>query len=425
MSSSISDSYRPISRPRTRYPLFVPTVALRTLGCRLNQAESDEILIALADRGIAVDDEDPEIVVVNTCTVTTEASSASRKLIRRSVRDHPGSMVVVTGCYAVAHEEEVRAMSGVTTVLPAKETLPEAVADQVDVAVPFEFEGPRRNLRVQKGCDELCTFCIVPLTRGGLESRPLAEAFAHARRLVASGATELVLSGVHLGTYGQGTGDNLVALIERLSTIDGLERIRLSSIEATHVDAPLLELMAAESKLCRHLHLPLQTGSEATWDRMQRPGTLTRFLDTARAARATVPGIAITTDIMVGFPGEDDAAFRRTLDVIEHIGFEKLHVFRFSAREGTPAAEYPDQVPHDLRRERSKVVRDLGDHIRRRWLDSLVGARVNVLVERVTPSVGHTDTYAMVRFDGPAVGGEVVEVDISSRNRGTLIGSRW
>jgi len=316
-------------------------------------------------------------------------------------------------------------MAGVTAVLPVKETIPETVAEQIEAAVPFEFEGPRRNLRVQMGCDELCTFCIVPTTRGTLESRPPAEAVAYAERLVASGASELVLSGVHLGTYGRETSHDLVALTERLSTIEGLQRIRLSSIEATHVGGRLLEEIATNPKVCRHLHLPLQTGSEDTWERMRRPGSLSRFFDVAEAARELIPGLAITTDVMVGFPGEDDAAFRRTLDVIERVGFEKLHVFRFSARKGTPAAEYPDQVPHEIRRERSKIVRNLGDRIRRDWLDSLVGSHVEVLVEKSTPAgpIGHTDTFAMVRFEGSAAIGRLVKVDVSSRDRGTLVGS--
>jgi threonylcarbamoyladenosine tRNA methylthiotransferase MtaB len=393
----------------------------------LNQAESDEILIALADRGMAIDEISPDIVVVNTCTVTTEASSASRKLIRRAVRDHPESRVVVTGCYAVAHEDEVRAMAGVNAVLPLKESLAGVVADQVEAApVSFEFEGPRRNLRIQSGCDEQCTFCVVPTTRGAVSSRRLDEIIVLATRLVASGTTELILSGVHLGTYGRGTGAGLVDLIEALSTIGGLARIRLSSIEASHVDGALLEHMASNPKVCRHLHLPLQTGSEETWMRMRRPGSLGGFLAVTDAARATVPGIAITTDVMVGFPGEDDTAFAQTLEVIDRVGFEKLHVFRYSAREGTPAADYPGQVAHELRRQRSRAVRELGDSIRRRWLDSLIGSRVSVLVEKATTSglVGHTDSYALVRFGGTAdMVARVRDVELSSRSGGTLVGT--
>ncbi len=401
------------------------TVSLRTLGCRLNQAESDEILIALADRGIAVDDTSPDVVVVNTCTVTSEASSASRKLIRRSIKDNPNATVVVTGCYAVAHEAEVRSIPGVATVLPTKVDLPAAVVGHLGERNPvgFRFVGPRRNLKVQTGCDEMCTFCIVPTTRGGLFSLPASEVLEHARRLVGVGARELILSGVHLGTYRSSVG--LTELIRRLSGIDGLARIRLSSIEASHVDDGLLELIADDPKLCRHLHLPLQTGSETTWMRMKRPGTLDGFIQTAERARSVVPGVAITTDVMVGFPGETDSDFEQTLDVVTRIGFERLHVFRYSARKGTQAATFPDQIPHDVRRERSAVVREAGSEIRRRWLESHVGMTADVLVERITGSTasGHTDTYAGVRIEhvGASVG-DVISVEVSARVEGVLVG---
>lgn len=403
------------------------TVALRTLGCRLNQAESDEILVALADRGIPVDESAPGVVVVNTCTVTSEASSASRKLIRRSIKDHPNAKIVVTGCYAVAYEQEVEAMPGVDIVLPAKHRLPAVVAAHAggDVAVGFRFEGPRRNLRVQSGCNESCTFCIVPMTRGGLESRPIEEVLHHARRLIDSGARELILTGVHLGTYGHGSPRNLVDLLEVLIDLDGLERIRLSSIEASHVDSALLDMMASERKLCRHLHLPLQTGSERIWHRMQRPGTLEGFLQVAAQARATIPGVAITTDVMVGFPGEDDAAFQQTVDVVRSVGFEKLHVFRFSPRKGTPAAGYGDQVSHDTRRERSRIIRTAGSAIRREWLAAHMGTRVRVLIEKATgPTLsGHTDTYAPVRLQGPPrLVGRVVDALVASTTKGGLVG---
>jgi threonylcarbamoyladenosine tRNA methylthiotransferase MtaB len=403
------------------------TVALRTLGCRLNQAESDEILIALADRGMPVDEASPDVIVVNTCTVTSEASSASRKLIRRSVKEHPEATIVVTGCYAVAHEQDVWAMPGVDMVLPTKDRLAGVVATRaaVDGAVGFGFEGPRRNLRVQSGCNEMCTFCIVPTTRGGLESRPPREVLHHARRLVDSGARELILTGVHLGTYGYGSPTGLVDLLEELVEIEDLERIRLSSIEASHVDDPLIDLILSEPRLCRHLHLPLQTGSERIWQRMRRPGTLERFLGVVERARATIPHVAITTDVMVGFPGEDDDAFRQTLEVIERVGFEKLHVFRFSARERTPAATFSDQIPHETRRERSRVVRSLGEAIRGRWLQRHDGTRVSVLVEKAAGPVltGHTDTYAPVRLEGPPrLVGRVVDVLVASSARGGLVG---
>lgn len=409
------------------------TAVLRTLGCRLNQAETDEILLALADRGVEISDTQPDIVVVNTCTVTAEASSASRKLIRRSVRDFPRAKVIVTGCYAIDRTAEVASMEGVDLVVPVKEDLASRVAARVNghPVTAVRFPSPRRNLKVQTGCDEHCTFCIVPRTRGALQSRDRVEILNRARRLVDSGVSELTLTGVHLGKYGvdRGRKGALRSMLEDLLALNGLERIRLSSIEASQVDEDLLDLIAAEPKLCRQLHLPLQTGDRDLWQKMRRPGTLGRFLEVAEVARSRIPGIALSTDVMVGFPGEDEAAFAATMEVVEDVGFEKLHVFRYSPRAGTPAAADPEQVDAETKRERSRVLRELGSDIRHRWLARQVGHIGTVLVEKATPHAtntvltGYTDTYAPARFSGPArLVGRVVDVLVASVRGSTLEG---
>ncbi len=411
------------------------TGVLRTLGCRLNQAESDEILLALADCGIGPGGSAPDVVVVNTCTVTSEASSASRKLIRRSVREFPDATVVVTGCYAVARSEDVAAMEGVDAVLPIKDGLAGRVAEYIGagVPVPVLFPSPRRNLKVQTGCDEHCTFCIVPRTRGTLHSTDGDGILSRARRLVDLGVRELTLTGVHLGKYGYDIDrpGALVPLLGDLVALAGLERIRLSSIEASQVDDALLDLIAAEPKLCRHLHIPLQTGDPNVWQMMRRPGTLDHFLEVVETARSRIQGVALTTDVMVGFPGEDDAAFSRTVQVVEAVGFEKLHVFRFSPREGTPAADDPHQIDASIKRERSCTLRALGDGIRGRWLAGHQGQMVQVLVERAAPKAttgngglsGYTDTYARVTFPGAAsLVGRVVNVLVTSTEKGSLEG---
>ncbi|NOY57076.1 MAG: MiaB/RimO family radical SAM methylthiotransferase [Actinobacteria bacterium] len=412
------------------------TGVLRTLGCRLNQAESDQILLALADRGIGTGGSTPDVVVVNTCTVTSEASSASRKLIRRSVREFPDATVVVTGCYAVARSADVAAMEGVDAVLPVKDGLAGRVAEYIGAGapVPVLFPSPRRNLKVQTGCDEHCTFCIVPRTRGTLHSTDGDEVLSRARRLVNLGVRELTLTGVHLGKYGYDVGKRgaLRALLGDLAALTGLKRIRLSSIEASQVDDSLLDMIASEPKLCRHLHIPLQTGDPDLWQAMRRPGTLDLFLEVVEAARSQIDGVAITTDVMVGFPGEDDAAFSRTLQVVEAVGFEKLHVFRFSPREGTPAADDPRQVDASVKRERSRTLRALGAGIRRRWLARHQGRTVHVLVEKAVPEAttgearlsGYTDTYARVTFRGAAslVGG-VAPVLVASTGKEHLKGA--
>lgn len=393
------------------------SVQLRTLGCRLNKAESDEIRAALAGRSIEPTDTAPDVVVVNTCTVTAEASKASRKLIRRSIADHPHSKIVVTGCYAVAEPDLVAAMPGVDLVVPNKDKdrLAALVAGEVGVStsVPTMAPRPRANLKIQTGCDELCSFCIVPQTRGELSSRTGNDVVATARAMVEAGTREVILTGVHLGKYGWdlGEGHRLVDLIGELGAVRDLERVRLSSIEASQIDVSLLHALAEEPKICRHLHIPLQTGDAGVWQAMRRPGTLEHFLEITRQARDIIDGLTLTTDVLVGFPGEDEQAFANTLAVIERIGFRKLHVFRYSPRPGTPAATDPRQVDVATTRDRSERVRNLGTRMRAQWLHSQKGRRVRVLIEKAGPAhetrgrprlSGLTDNYLPVHTSGSA-----------------------
>ena len=422
--------------PQTPGPL---SVQLRTLGCRLNQAESDEIRAAFAARGVGSNATAPEVVVVNTCTVTAEASKASRQLIRRSVADHPHSQIVVTGCYAVAQPEVVAAIPGVDLVVSNKdkEHLALLVAGEAGVrpAVPMVGVGPRANLKIQTGCDELCSFCIVPQTRGQPSSRTVKDVTAPARAMAEAGTREVILSGVHLGKYGwdRADGYRLVDLVGELSTVPGLARIRLSSIEASQIDVPLLEALAAEPKVCRHLHIPLQTGDVGLWRAMRRPGTLEHFLEITRRAQEIIDDLTLTTDVMVGFPGEDERSFANTLSVTELIGFRKLHVFRFSPRAGTPAAGDPHQVDAATVRGRSEHLRNLGNRMRDQWLKSQEGRRVRVLIEQAGPArkntrgrphlSGLTDNYLRVHTSGPAgLVGRTAEVLVTSAGQDSVEG---
>ena len=410
----------------------VPSALLRTLGCRLNQAESDEIRAALAERGLRPSATDPDVVVVNTCTVTAEASQSSRKLIRRSIADHPDSKIVVTGCFAMAEPELVASMPGVYLVVPNKDKdhLAARIAQAIaglgpSVGVPARV---RANLKIQTGCDEECTFCIVPQTRGDLASRSPADIRAAASALVEAGAREIVLTGVHLGKYGwdRRGSDRLIDLIKELGAVPGLERIRLSSIEASQIGIPLLETLAAEPKACRHLHIPLQTGDPALWRSMCRPGTLDHFLDVTRQAKRILGDVTLTTDVMVGYPGEDDRAFANTLEVVAEVGFRKLHVFRFSPRVGTPAANDPRRVDTVVMRDRSKQLRLQGDRLRVQWLEAQVGRRETVLIERAGayPRLsGLTDNYLRVYTAGPAgFVGRTVDVLVTSAGADSVEG---
>jgi threonylcarbamoyladenosine tRNA methylthiotransferase MtaB len=378
---------------------------------------------------VAVESAAPDVVVVNTCAVTAEASKASRKLIRRSVAEHPHSKIVVTGCYAVSDSAAVGAIPGVDLVVANQDK--ERLADLVTVTARGSpgaklFSGRiRANLKVQTGCDELCSFCIVPQTRGALSSRPVAEVAATARSLVEGGTKEVILTGVHLGKFGwDRNSERLTDLIGELALIPGLERIRLSSIEASQVDVRLLEIMAGEPKMCRHLHIPLQTGDEGIWRSMRRPGTLAHFLELSDQAKTVVEGLTLTTDVLVGFPGEDDRAFLNTLGVVEQVGFRKLHVFRYSPRSGTPAAADSRRVDPAAARWRAVRLRELGEQIRTSWLKGTIGQKVRVLIERAVPSQkesravdldGLTDNYLRVRTSGPeALVGRTMDVLVTS-----------
>lgn len=397
------------------------TVAFRTLGCRLNQAETDQMAEDLIDLGFEVvpESSNPDVVVINTCTVTQEATRTSRRISRNAVRDHADALVVVAGCYAVAEPAEASGIEGVGVVASNedKEKIAGIVAERLGIQ-----SGPRNllqirkrmppartrlNLKAQTGCDEFCTFCIIPHTRGALRSYPLADLLASARRKVSEGARELVLTGVHLGKYGWDTGNPeaaLIALLEGLLEIDGLMRIRLSSILSRHVTQRLIDLMASDERLCRFLHIPLQSGDDAVLERMNRPYRMDEYLEVIGQVKTQIPEIGITTDVIVGFPGETAEQFERTLQVVEHVRFLKLHVFRYSARPGTPSATYPDQVPEPEKRSRSKELIALGNSLRLEFHQSQVGRQVEVFVEEAFDSgevAGHTDNFVRVRFPAP------------------------
>jgi threonylcarbamoyladenosine tRNA methylthiotransferase MtaB len=403
-----------------RHPLdehAPPKVAFKTLGCRLNQAESEKALEALGSRGfdLAHAGEEPDVVVINTCTVTRESTASSRRLIRKMAEEHPRATVVVTGCYAVSDREEVEAIPGVDLVVSndAKDRIAELVAAVPAVRrlplTPRPANGIERlrtrvAIKAQTGCDEWCTFCIIPRTRGPLRSYAEEEIVADVRRQVARGVREVVLTGVHLGRYGQDRGEQegLARLVDRLTAIEGLLRLRISSVLPVQVSDALVQRVREDPKVCRHLHVPLQAGDDAILARMHRPYRIARFLERVEHAKAQVPGLGLSTDIIVGFPGETAEQFGATLRVTEQVGFSKLHVFRYSQRPGTPAAGMPDQVPEPEKKARARELIALGNELRRRFHEAHVGERLQVLVEGAGEGIadGTSDNYIKVRFQG-------------------------
>lgn len=414
------------------------TYSFTTLGCRLNQAESDSMAEVLGANGLtpAAGGDSPDVVVVNTCTVTREATKASRMALRRAVRNHPNAKVVAIGCYAVSNPDEIAAIEGVDLILgnAEKESFAEALGANTATApllqLGFRTGGSpaapspapmkvRANLKAQTGCDEWCTFCIIPTTRGPLRSMDEDQLISEARARVDAGARELVLTGVHLGKYRfdqNGDESDLIRLFERLLGIDGVMRLRLSSILSAHLTDQVIAFLAGEPRVCRYLHVPLQAGHDHILEAMHRPYRIDDYLERVELAKGSLPGVALATDIIVGFPGETEEHFQATIDIVRRVGFSKLHVFRYSPREDTAAAAMPDAVAPEVKKDRSKRLIDLGNEIRARFLNEHLGLPLEVLVEDerdvdgVTVCSGQTDDYVRLWFEGEGLLGRIVRV---------------
>ena len=399
----------------------------------------------MAAAGVGLSDTgDPDIVIVNTCTVTREATKASRSALRRAARAHPDAKVVAIGCYAVSDPEEVACIEGVDVVLgnDAKERVAAAlgVTEQrsplLQIAPPEKRSAVqtvrvRANLKAQTGCDEWCTFCIIPKTRGPLRSFDADGLVDEARRRVEAGARELVLTGVHLGKYGYDVGDDessLIQLWRRLLEIDGVERLRLSSILSRHLTEEVVGFIASEPKMCRYLHVPLQSGSDAVLERMHRPYRIADYLASLERAKLVLPDVALATDIIVGFPGETEEDFSATMDVVRRLAFSKLHVFRYSPRPDTAAADLDEEVHPDVKKERSKRLIGLGNQIRSAWLNEHMGRRLEVLVEDERDvdgarlCSGQTGDHVRVFFEGRGLYGAMVGVEATGTRADGLEG---
>jgi threonylcarbamoyladenosine tRNA methylthiotransferase MtaB len=423
----------------------MPTLRAVTLGCKVNQYETEFVRQGLAQMGYrdALDGESADLCVVNTCTVTHEGDAKCRQTIRRLAKRNPGARIIVMGCYATRAPDEVARLPGVAEVITDKRELPDLLARAGVVDVPTgisSFAGHQRAyVKVQDGCMLHCSFCIIPHVRPHLASRPPEHIVAELERLYANGYREFVLTGIHLGHYGvewnrgrsKRDWTRLSHLLARLVQIDGDFRIRLSSIEATEVTRELVDVMAAyPQKICPHLHISLQSGSEAVLRRMRRRWGPQRFVDRCKLVQRALDQPAITTDIVVGFPGETESDFLATREVAREVGFSKIHVFPFSARRGTPAAEMPDQIAPEVKAERARRLGELECQLRDRYFASLLGRQLRVLAESPLESrpghmVGTACRYAPVVFRGDvSQRKQFVDVIAASLDDGLIIAAR-
>lgn len=423
-------------------------VAFLTLGCKVNQYDSDAMRSLFLRRGYtAAEGEDADVYVINTCSVTSVGDKKSRQMIRRIRRSHPKAIIAAAGCYAQLAPEEV-AKTGCDVIVGNQnrahivDYIEEAAAGKVlnkvvDIMKVKDFENltvdpegeekTRAFIKVQEGCNNFCTFCIIPYARGRLKSRLQKDAVAEAAELVKKGYREIVLTGIHLGNYGKDLhdGTNLSTLVDELLTIPDLARIRLSSIESVELSEELIRIIRDEPRVCSHLHLPIQSGSEAVLRRMNRHYHLDEFKKLISGIRERIPGIALTTDLIVGFPGETDALFEETLETLRELKFSGIHVFPYSQRTGTPAAAYPDQVPGPVKKERVHRVEELEKEISREYRSAFVGKTVRVLAEEEKEGLfeGLSDEYIRVSIRGAHIQrGHVYQVRIDGMTEDGLIG---
>ncbi|MDN5330992.1 MAG: threonylcarbamoyladenosine tRNA methylthiotransferase MtaB [Tepidanaerobacteraceae bacterium] len=429
----------------------MPKVAFYTLGCKVNQYESDAMAELFKDRGYELVDFDnvADVYVINTCTVTNEGARKSRQIIRQATRRNPGATVAVVGCYAQMNADEILRIPGVDVVVGTKDR--HKIVDLVERAKKDEtkivdvedimkvrtfeeiaFKGYRQRtrafLKIQEGCNMFCSYCIIPYVRGPVRSRPIESILKEAENLAKDGFKEIVLTGIHLGLYGADfeNGRALYDVIEKLSKIEGIKRIRLSSIEAMELSDDFIKKLAAVENFCHHFHIPLQSGSDRILKLMNRRYTVSEFEERIQFIKKIMPDVAITTDVIVGFPGETDEDFEKTREFIKKIGFSRLHVFKFSPRKGTPAAKMPEQVPAELKEKRSRELIILSKKLERNFREKFVGKVMDVLFEEREGDIyfGHTGNYIKVGVrSGEELRNELLKVELIKNEDEFILGN--
>ena len=404
-------------------------IHLKTLGCRLNEAELETWSRDFANQGHQITPKltDADLVVVNTCAVTGEAVRKSRKLLSRAQRQNPRSKLIVSGCYATLNPAENAQTLGVDLVVDNrdKDRLVEIASRELDLhAMPEQATAPgetslhrrgrqRAFIKIQDGCRYQCTFCIVTAARGEERSRPIDQVVTEINDMVQQGFQEAVLTGVHIGGYGSDTGSDLYKLIKAVLEKTDIARLRLGAVEPWDLPENFWDLFQ-NPRLMPHLHLPIQSGADSVLKRMARRCKQSEFARLAHEARIRIPDINLTTDIIVGFPGETENEWQQTMDFVEQIGFGHLHIFAYSPRPGTRAAALPDPVPREVIRQRSEALHLLGERLKRETLNQFVGRRFPVLIESAptTPGAGwsgYTPNFLRIHIMEP------YEADLENR----------
>ncbi|MBO9129591.1 tRNA (N(6)-L-threonylcarbamoyladenosine(37)-C(2))-methylthiotransferase MtaB [Bacillus sp. 165] len=406
----------------------MPHVAFHTLGCKVNHYETEAIWQLFKQAGYERTEFErrADVYVINTCTVTNTGDKKSRQIIRRAVRQNPDAVICVTGCYAQTSPAEIMAIPGVDIVVGTQDRtkmleyieqykeerqpingvrniMKTRVYEELDV--PYFTDRTRASLKIQEGCNNFCTFCIIPWARGLMRSRDPKEVIRQAQQLVDAGYKEIVLTGIHTGGYGEDMKDyNLAMLLRDMEReIKGLKRLRISSIEASQITDEVIEVLRESKVIVRHLHIPLQSGSNTVLKRMRRKYTMEFFKERLDRLKEALPGLAITSDVIVGFPSETEEEFMETFNFIKDNRFSELHVFPYSKRTGTPAARMDDQVDEAVKNERVHRLIALSDQLAKEYACAFEGEVLEVIPEEEFNEgqlVGYTDNYLKVVFEG-------------------------
>lgn len=429
-------------------------IAFYTLGCKVNQADtaSMENLFLRSGHQLVSFDGEADVYIINTCVVTNTGQRKSRQTIHRAIRKNPNALIVVTGCYPQTAAEEVKAIAGVDMIIGnqdraqivqlVEERLAHRQTDTLDAvhkltaSTAFEemaagdiTDKTRAFLKIQEGCNQFCTYCIIPYARGPLRSRSLESIRTETQRLINAGFKEIVLIGIHLGCYGKENpdGPTLYDAVKTVLDVPGVQRLRLGSLESVEVEPRLLTLMQEDARFCRHLHLPLQSGCDKVLQAMHRPYTTAKFKTLLADIKVQVPDIAITTDVIAGFPGETEADFETTCKFAESCGFSKMHIFPFSARKGTPAEKFAGAVTEAVKKERADILGKIDETMHKTFLQAMVGQTAEVLFEQPAGEdyfEGLTGNYqrVFVKSGGRNMGGEILPVKITAFDGEKLLG---
>lgn len=424
---------------------IMSTVAFHTLGCKVNHYETEAIWQLFKDANYErVEFEtNADVFVINTCTVTNTGDKKSRQIIRRAIRQNPDAVVCVTGCYAQTSSAEIMEIPGVDIVVGTQDR--HKLLDYIqqfqderqpingvgnimknrtyeELEVPYFTDRTRASLKIQEGCNNFCTFCIIPWARGLMRSRDPEKVVEQATQLVNSGYKEIVLTGIHTGGYGQDLKNyNLAQLLRDLDTIEGLERIRISSIEASQLTDEVIDVIGNSNKVVRHLHIPLQSGSDDVLKRMRRKYTMAHFSERLTKLHQALPDLAVTSDVIVGFPGESEDEFQETYDFIVNHHFSELHVFPYSPRIGTPAARMGNQIDEETKNVRVHKLISLSNQLAKEYASKFEDEVLEVIPEEMGEEphtlVGYADNYMKVRFEGDdSLIGQIVKVKIVKAN---------